>query len=76
MDKLTWKVSVMAGEAAIPLHVKGQIQMAMAGRLTALISANAFNKEAINMAGHHYSGHTEVYAGYDREPKIYHDAGP
>ena len=25
---------------------------------------NALNKEAINLAGHHYSGHTEIYAHY------------
>lgn len=25
---------------------------------------NALSKEAINMAGHHYSGHTEIYAEY------------
>lgn len=25
---------------------------------------NALNKEAMNLAGHHYSGHTEIYADY------------
>ena len=25
---------------------------------------NALNKEAMNLAGHHYSGHTEIYAEY------------
>lgn len=27
-----------------------------------LTVTNAFNKEAVNLAGHHYSGHTEIYA--------------
>ena len=61
MDKLErGKVSVMAGEAAFR-YVEKVIQMAMAGEVDGTVT-NAFNKEAINMAGHHYSGHTEVYA--------------
>lgn len=54
------KVSVMAGEAAFR-YVEKVIQMAMAGEVDGTVT-NAFNKEAINLAGHHYSGHTEVYA--------------
>ena len=30
---------------------------------------NALSKEAINMAGHHYSGHTEIYADYTHTSK-------
>ena len=61
MDKLErGKVSVMAGEAAFR-YVEKVIQMALAGEVDGTVT-NAFNKEAINMAGHHYSGHTEVYA--------------
>jgi 4-hydroxythreonine-4-phosphate dehydrogenase len=30
---------------------------------------NALNKEAINLAGHHYSGHTEIYAEFTRTKK-------
>ena len=37
--------------------------MAMAGQVDATVT-NALSKEAINMAGHHYSGHTEIYAHY------------
>ena len=33
----------------------------MAGKIDATVT-NAFNKEAVNLAGHHYSGHTEIYA--------------
>lgn len=25
---------------------------------------NPLNKEALNLAGHHYSGHTEIYADF------------
>ena len=39
------------------------IEMAMAGQVDATVT-NALSKEAINMAGHHYSGHTEIYAHY------------
>lgn len=61
MDRLErGKVSVMAGEAAFR-YVEKVIQMAMAGEVDGTVT-NAFNKEAINLAGHHYSGHTEVYA--------------
>lgn len=39
---------------------------------------NAISKEAINMAGHHYSGHTEIYAHYTNTSKytmmLAHDA--
>lgn len=54
------RVSVMAGEAAFQ-YVKKVIELAMSGEIDATVT-NAFNKEAINLAGHHYSGHTEVYA--------------
>lgn len=54
------KVSVMAGEAAFQ-YVKKVIELAMAGQVDGTVT-NAFNKEAINLAGHHYSGHTEIYA--------------
>lgn len=56
------KVSAMCGEAAFQ-YVKKVIELAMAGDVDATVT-NALNKEAINMAGHHYSGHTEIYADY------------
>ena len=61
------KVSAMAGEAAFQYVVK-DIELAMAGKVDATVT-NAFNKEAINLAGHHYSGHTEVYADYTHTKK-------
>ena len=61
MDQLErGKVSAMAGEAAFR-YVEKVIQMALAGEVDGTVT-NAFSKEAINLAGHHYSGHTEVYA--------------
>ncbi|TCO76876.1 4-hydroxythreonine-4-phosphate dehydrogenase PdxA [Marinisporobacter balticus] len=54
------KVSVMAGEAAFQC-VKTVIELAMEKKIDVTVT-NALNKEAINLAGHHYSGHTEIYA--------------
>ena len=56
------EVSEMAGEAAFQYVVK-VIELAKDGVVDATVT-NAFNKAAINLAGHHYSGHTEVYADY------------
>lgn len=52
----------LGGEASFRYVVK-VIELAMENKVDATVT-NAFSKEAINMAGHHYSGHTEVYADY------------
>lgn len=52
----------MCGEAAFQ-YVKKVIELAMAGEVDATVT-NALNKDHINLAGHHYSGHTEIYAHY------------
>ena len=57
----------LGGEAAFQYVVK-VIELAMAGEIDATIT-NALSKEAINMAGHHYSGHTEIYADYTHTNK-------
>ena len=63
MDKLeSGKVSVMAGNAAFQYVLK-VIELAMAGDLDGTVT-NALNKESINLAGHHFSGHTEIYAEF------------
>lgn len=68
MDKLVYgKVSAMAGNAAFQC-IKKVIEMAMADDIDATVT-NPINKEAINMAGHHYSGHTEIYAEYTSTSK-------
>lgn len=61
LDKLEiGRVSAMAGEAAFQYVIK-VIDLALSGKVDATVT-NAFNKEAVNLAGHHYSGHTEIYA--------------
>ena len=52
----------MCGEAAFQ-YVKKVIELAMAGEVDATVT-NALNKDHINLAGHHYSGHTEIYADF------------
>ena len=59
--------TALGGEAAFQ-YVKKVIELAMSGEVDATIT-NALSKEAINMAGHHYSGHTEIYAGYTNTSK-------
>ena len=60
-------VSVISGEAAFQ-YVKKVIELALAGEVDATVT-NALNKEAINLAGHHYSGHTEIYADLTKTAK-------
>lgn len=55
------------GEAAFQ-YVKKVIELAMDGQVDATVT-NAISKEAINMAGHHFSGHTEIYAYYTNTKK-------
>ena len=63
MDKLVYgQASAMCGEAAFR-YVEKVIQLAMDGEIDATVT-NALNKAAINMAGHHFAGHTEIYAHY------------
>ena len=59
--------TALGGEAAFQ-YVKKVIELAMAGEVDATIT-NALSKEAINMAGHHYSGHTEIYADFTKTDK-------
>jgi 4-hydroxythreonine-4-phosphate dehydrogenase len=58
------KVSKMCGNAAFQCVAK-VIELAMEDEVDATVT-NALNKEAINLAGHHYSGHTEIYADYTK----------
>ena len=54
------KVSEMAGKAAFEA-VKKVIELAMEDEIDATVTG-PINKEAMNMAGFHYTGHTEIYA--------------
>lgn len=56
------KVSAQCGDAAYKYVVKA-IQLAQSGEADGTVT-NALNKEAMNLAGHHFAGHTEIYAHY------------
>ena len=56
------KVSAQAGDAAFQ-YVKKAIELAMENKVDATVT-NPLNKEALNLAGHHFSGHTEIYAHF------------
>lgn len=54
------EVSAIAGNAAFQ-YVKKVIELALDKKIDATVT-NPLNKEALNLAGHHYAGHTEIYA--------------
>ncbi|MDR0540216.1 MAG: 4-hydroxythreonine-4-phosphate dehydrogenase PdxA [Spirochaetaceae bacterium] len=54
------QVDAMSGNAAFT-SIKKVIELALAGEIDATIT-NPLNKEALNLAGYHYAGHTEIYA--------------
>ena len=56
------KVSAEAGNLAFNA-VRTAIELAMKGEVDGTVTG-PIHKEAINLAGHHFSGHTEIYAHY------------
>ena len=63
MNKLVHgKVSPMAGKAAFEA-IEKVIDLALKKKIDATITG-PINKESINLAGFHYSGHTEIYAHF------------
>lgn len=54
------KVQPECGKAAFE-YIKKGIEMALDGKLNAVVTG-PINKEALNLAGYHYSGHTEIFA--------------
>lgn len=54
------EVSKVGGNAAFQ-YVKKVIELALAKEVDATVT-NPLNKEAMNAPGHHYAGHTEIYA--------------
>ena len=63
MAKLQYgKVSAMSGHAAFEA-IRKVIELAQKKEIDATVTG-PINKESINLAGHHYSGHTEIYAHY------------
>lgn len=55
-------VSAMAGNAAFTSVTK-VIELAMKGEIDATVTG-PLNKKSMNEAGHHFAGHTEIYAQY------------
>jgi 4-hydroxythreonine-4-phosphate dehydrogenase len=56
------EISAMAGNASFQA-VKKVIELALAGEVDATVTG-PINKKSINEAGHHFAGHTEIYAHY------------
>lgn len=56
------RVEKMSGEAAFSA-VETLIRLGLEGKVDATATA-PISKEAINLAGHHFAGHTEIYAHY------------
>lgn len=54
--------SALCGDASFN-YVITAIREAMAGKVSAVVTA-PISKESLNMAGHAYSGHTEIFADY------------
>ena len=61
------KIYAEAGDAAFR-SVKTVIELAQSGVIDATVTG-PINKESINLAGHKYSGHTEIYAHYTNTKK-------
>lgn len=54
------KIQAMSGEAAFQSIVKA-VELAKSGE-TAAVVTSGIHKESMNLAGHHYEGHTEILA--------------
>lgn len=61
-------LSKVAGEAAYR-YVEKATALAVAGEVDAICTA-PLNKEALNLAGHHYPGHTELLAELTETPEV------
>ncbi len=61
-------VSAKAGNLAFQ-SVKKAIELALDGDVAGTVTG-PINKEAINKAGHHFSGHTEIYAHFTGTKKF------
>jgi 4-hydroxythreonine-4-phosphate dehydrogenase len=62
------EISAMCGQAAFEYVVK-VIELALANEIDGTITG-PINKEAINLAGHKFGGHTEIYAEYTGSKKV------
>lgn len=63
IDQLQFgEISASAGNASFQA-VKRVIELALGGKIGATVTG-PINKKSINEAGHHYAGHTEIYADF------------
>lgn len=62
------KIDAMCGEASFQA-VKKAIELAIAKEVDATVTG-PINKKSINEAGHHFAGHTEIYAHYTGTKKF------
>ncbi|KGE14967.1 4-hydroxythreonine-4-phosphate dehydrogenase PdxA [Sphingobacterium deserti] len=63
LSKVTFgEISAEAGKASFESVTK-VIELALAGTIDATVTG-PINKKSINEAGHHFAGHTEIYAHY------------
>lgn len=63
LDQLVFgEISAMSGEASFQ-SVKKVIELALSKEVDATVTG-PINKKSINEAGHHFAGHTEIYAQY------------
>jgi len=68
IDKLVFgEISAMCGEASFQA-VKKVIELALAKEVDATVTG-PINKKSINEAGHHFAGHTEIYAHFTNTKK-------
>lgn len=68
LDQLRFgEISAMAGEASFAA-VKTVIELALAGDIEATVTG-PIHKKAVNEAGHHFAGHTEIYAHFTNTKK-------
>lgn len=61
------KIDAMCGDASFQA-VKKVIELALAKEVDATVTG-PINKKSINEAGHHFAGHTEIYAHYTNTKK-------
>ncbi len=61
------EIAASCGEASFQA-VKKVIELALAGDIDATVTG-PINKKSINEAGHHFAGHTEIYAHYTNTKK-------
>jgi 4-hydroxythreonine-4-phosphate dehydrogenase len=62
------EVSAAAGKAAFA-YIEKAVSLALAGEVDAITTA-PIHKEAINLAGYHFSGHTEILAALTKAESV------